>query len=58
MGYNPAPNPSPDPHPNPNPHPDQVPVYMGYNKNVTPYVRKALEEAKKVRGPVTTWLDP
>ena len=21
-----------------------VPVYMGYNKNVTPYVRKALEE--------------
>ena len=35
----------------------KVPVYMGYNKNVTPYVRKALEEAKKA-GPssVTTYV--
>jgi len=34
----------------------KVPVYMGYNKNVTPYVRKALEEAKKVPGSVTTYV--
>jgi len=33
-----------------------VPVYMGYNKNVTPYVRKALEEAKKAPGSVTTYV--
>ena len=56
--HTPDPHPNPSRDPDPNPHPDQVPVYMGYNKNVTPYVRKALEEAKKVRGPVTTWLDP
>ena len=29
---------------------------MGYNKNVTPYVRKALEEAKKAPGSVTTYV--
>ena len=34
----------------------KVPVYMGYNKNVTPYVRKALEEAKKAPGSVTTYV--
>ena len=35
----------------------KVPVYMGYNKNVTPYVRKALEEAKKAGpGSVTTYV--
>jgi len=33
-----------------------VPVYMGYNKNVTPYVRKALEEAKKAPGSVTSYV--
>uniref|UniRef100_A0A7S0J822 Gfo/Idh/MocA-like oxidoreductase N-terminal domain-containing protein n=1 Tax=Calcidiscus leptoporus TaxID=127549 RepID=A0A7S0J822_9EUKA len=33
-----------------------VPVYMGYNKNVTPYVRKALEEAKKCPGSQTTYV--
>ena len=31
-------------------------MYMGYNKNVTPYVRKALEEAKKAPGSVTTYV--
>ena len=29
---------------------------MGYNKNVTPDVRKALEEAKKAPGSVTTYV--
>mmetsp|Transcript_50570 Transcript_50570/g.168890 ORF Transcript_50570/g.168890 Transcript_50570/m.168890 type:complete len:415 (-) Transcript_50570:100-1344(-) len=33
-----------------------VPVFMGYNKNVTPYVRKALEEAKKRPGSTTTYI--
>ncbi|KAL1529231.1 hypothetical protein AB1Y20_000186 [Prymnesium parvum] len=33
-----------------------VPVFMGYNKNVTPYVIKALEEAKKVAGSTTTYV--
>jgi len=33
-----------------------VPVYMGYNKNVTPYVRKALEVAKKTPGSQTTYV--
>eukprot|EP00316_Scyphosphaera_apsteinii_P021067 CAMPEP_0119309510 /NCGR_PEP_ID=MMETSP1333-20130426/15807_1 /TAXON_ID=418940 /ORGANISM="Scyphosphaera apsteinii, Strain RCC1455" /LENGTH=370 /DNA_ID=CAMNT_0007313499 /DNA_START=122 /DNA_END=1234 /DNA_ORIENTATION=- len=33
-----------------------VPVYMGYNKNVTPYVRKALEAAKKHPGSTTTYV--
>jgi len=33
-----------------------VPVYMGYNKNVTPYVRKALEAAKKCPGSKTTYV--
>ncbi len=31
-----------------------VPVYMGYNKNVTPYVRLALDAARRVNGPTTT----
>merc|ERR1711871_1179802 len=30
-----------------------VPVYMGYNKNVTPYVKKALEFEKKTPGAST-----
>ncbi len=34
----------------------KVDVYMGYNKNVTPYVRKALEAAKKVEGSSTTYV--
>jgi len=33
-----------------------VAVYMGYNKNVTPYVRKALEAAKAAPGSVTTYV--
>jgi len=33
-----------------------VPVYMGYNKNVTPYVRDALAEAKKRPGSTTTYI--
>jgi len=33
-----------------------VPVYMGYNKNVTPYVRKALEAAKAAPGSTTTYV--
>jgi len=33
-----------------------VPVYMGYNKNVTPYVRKALEVAKATPGSTTTYV--
>jgi len=34
-----------------------VPVYMGYNKNVTPYVLLALEAAKKAgAGAVTTYV--
>eukprot|EP00325_Prymnesiales_sp_UTEX-LB-985_P009956 CAMPEP_0174701018 /NCGR_PEP_ID=MMETSP1094-20130205/5787_1 /TAXON_ID=156173 /ORGANISM="Chrysochromulina brevifilum, Strain UTEX LB 985" /LENGTH=384 /DNA_ID=CAMNT_0015898597 /DNA_START=77 /DNA_END=1231 /DNA_ORIENTATION=+ len=33
-----------------------VSVYMGYNKNVTPYVRKALEAAKAVPGSTTTYV--
>jgi len=33
-----------------------VPVYMGYNKNVTPYVRKALEVAKQTPGSTTTYV--
>jgi len=33
-----------------------VPVYMGYNKNVTPYVRKALAAAKEVPGSTTTYV--
>jgi len=34
----------------------KVPVYMGYNKNVTPYVRKALEAAKANPGSTTTYV--
>merc|ERR1719247_3623023 len=33
-----------------------VPVYMGYNKNVTPYVRKALEFEGKTPGASTTFV--
>jgi len=33
-----------------------VPVYMGYNKNVTPYVRKALEFQQKTPGAATTFI--
>jgi len=33
-----------------------VPVYMGYNKNVTPYVRKALEFEKETPGASTTFV--
>jgi len=33
-----------------------VPVYMGYNKNVTPYVLKALEFEKKTPGASTTFV--
>lgn len=33
-----------------------VPVYMGYNKNVTPYVLKALEFQKKTPGASTTFI--
>jgi len=33
-----------------------VSVYMGYNKNVTPYVRKALEAAKAAPGSTTTYV--
>lgn len=33
-----------------------VSVFMGYNKNVTPYVRKALEAAKANPGSVTTYV--
>jgi len=33
-----------------------VPVYMGYNKNVTPYVLKALEFEKKTKGASTTFV--
>merc|ERR1711871_746821 len=33
-----------------------VPVYMGYNKNVTPYVLKALEFEKKTDGASTTFI--
>ena len=29
-----------------------VPVYMGYNKNVTPYVQKARDEI----APIDTWM--
>mmetsp|Transcript_27254 Transcript_27254/g.87531 ORF Transcript_27254/g.87531 Transcript_27254/m.87531 type:complete len:414 (+) Transcript_27254:39-1280(+) len=31
-----------------------VQVFMGYNKNVTPYVRKALEFARNLKGETTT----
>jgi len=34
----------------------KVPVYMGYNKNVTPYVLKALEFEKKTPGASTTFI--
>jgi len=33
-----------------------VPVYMGYNKNVTPYVLKALEFEQKTPGASTTFV--
>jgi len=33
-----------------------VAVYMGYNKNITPYVRKALEAAKATPGSTTTYV--
>ena len=33
-----------------------IPVYMGYNKNVTPYVLKALEFEKKTAGASTTFV--
>jgi len=33
-----------------------VPVYMGYNKNVTPYVLKALEFEQKTAGASTTFV--
>lgn len=33
-----------------------VAVYMGYNKNVTPYVRKALAAAKAAPGSITTYV--
>jgi predicted dehydrogenase len=33
-----------------------VPVYMGYNKNVTPYVKKALEFEGKTPGASTTFV--
>jgi predicted dehydrogenase len=33
-----------------------VPVYMGYNKNVTPYVKKALEFEQKTPGASTTFV--
>jgi predicted dehydrogenase len=33
-----------------------VPVYMGYNKNVTPYVLKALEVEKATPGATTTFV--
>jgi len=33
-----------------------VPVYMGYNKNVTPYVLKALEFERKTTGASTTFV--
>ena len=33
-----------------------VPVYMGYNKNVTPYVLKALEFEKKTPGATTKFV--
>ena len=33
-----------------------VPVYMGYNKNVTPYVLKALEFERKTAGASTTFV--
>jgi len=33
-----------------------VPVYMGYNKNVTPYVLKALEFEKATPGATTTFI--
>jgi len=33
-----------------------VPVYMGYNKNVTPYVQKAIEFERKTPGASTTFV--
>jgi len=33
-----------------------VPVYMGYNKNVTPYVKKAIEFESKTPGASTTFV--
>lgn len=33
-----------------------VKVYMGYNKNVTPYVQKALEKSKEVDGSHVTFV--
>ena len=33
-----------------------VPVYMGYNKNVTPYVLKALEAEGSLPGASTTFV--